>query len=171
MMKAIWVLGILALSACSSATAAGRLEIRLQNRQAAHTATAGASVSVKMANAGDQPIELPASYVPDLDKGGVLQTNLFKVMQEDGSPVDYHGIYVHNVRGSTPSLVLKPGQSIVRTINLSLSYQIMPGRNYSVGVHPLIRYREQQESKSKTTSADMTSLKTATSNIIEITPR
>ncbi|NJB79056.1 hypothetical protein [Xanthomonas arboricola] len=89
-----------------------------------------------MANAGDQPIELPASYVPDVDKGGVLQTNLFKVMQEDGSPVDYHGIYVHNVRGSTPSLVLKPGQSIVRTINLSLSYQIMPGRNYSVGGTP-----------------------------------
>lgn len=120
-MKAIWVLGILALSA--------------------------------------------------VDKGGVLQPNLFKVMQEDGSPVDYRGIYVHNVRGSTPSLVLKPGQSIVRTINLSLSYQIMPGRNYSVGVHPFIRYREQQESKSKTTSADMTSLKTATSNIIEVTPR
>ena len=171
MMKVVWILGTVVLATCFAATASGRLDIELQNVQTAHTAAAGASVLVTMSNTGDQPIELPASYVPDVDKGGVLQTNLFKVMQEDGSPVDYGGIYVHNVRGSTPSLVLKPGQSIVRTINLSLSYQIMPGRNYSVGVHPFIRYREQQESKSKTTSADMTSLKTATSNIIEITPR
>lgn len=168
-MKAVWILGTVALATCFAATAAGRLDIKLQNVQTAHTAAAGASVLVTMSNTGDQPIELTASYVPDVDKGGVLQTNLFKVLQEDGSPVDYRGIYVHNVRGSTPSLVLKPGQSIVRTINLSLSYQIMPGRKYSVAVHPFVRYREQQESKS--TSADMVSLKTATSNSIEITPR
>lgn len=170
-MKAVWILGTAVLATCFAATAAGRLDIKLQNRQTAHTATGGASVSVTMANTGDRPIELPESYVPDVDKGGVLQTNLFKVLQEDGSPVDYRGIYVRNVRGSTPSLVLMPGQSIVRTINLSLSYQIMPGREYSVAVHPFVRYREQPESKSKTTSADVTSLKTATSNLIQITPR
>lgn len=124
-----------------------------------------------MSNTGDQPIELTAAYVPDVDKSGRLQTNLFKVMQEDGSPVDYRGIYVRKVRGSTPSLVLMPRQSVVKTINLSLSYQIMPGRKYSVAVHPFVRYREQSESKSKSTSADMVSLKTATSNSIEITPR
>ncbi|SYZ57518.1 protease [Xanthomonas arboricola pv. juglandis] len=170
-MKAVWILGTVALATCFAATAAGRLNIKLQNVQTAHTAAAGASVLVTMSNTGDQPIELPAAYVPDVDKSGRLQTNLFKVMQEDGSPVDYRGIYVHNVRGSMQPLVLKPGQSIVRTINLSRSYQIMPGRTYSVAVYPFVRYREQSESKSKSTSADMTSLKTATSNSIEITPR
>ncbi|NIK40947.1 hypothetical protein FHY12_003272 [Xanthomonas arboricola] len=170
-MKAVWILGTVVLTTCFAATAAGRLDIKLQNMQTAYVATAGASVSVTMANTGDRPIELPASYVPDVDKGGRLQTNLFKVLQEDGSTIDYRGIYVHNVRGSMQPLVLKPGQSIVRTINLSRSYQIMPGRTYSVAVYPFVRYREQSESKSKSTSADMTSLKTATSNSIEITPR
>ncbi|MBB5766020.1 hypothetical protein [Xanthomonas euroxanthea] len=170
-MKAVWILGTVVLTTCFAATAAGRLDIKLQNMQTAYVATAGASVSVTMANTGDRPIELPASYVPDVDKGGRLQTNLFKVLQEDGSTVDYRGIYVHNVRGSMQPLVLKPGQSIVRTTNLSRSYQIMPGRTYSVAVYPFVRYREQSESKSKSTSADMTSLKTATSNSIEITPR
>ncbi|MCC4618370.1 hypothetical protein LL972_20640 [Xanthomonas campestris pv. asclepiadis] len=170
-MKAVWILGTVALATCFAATAAGRLDIKLQNVQTAHTAAAGASVLVTMSNTGDQPIELTASYVPDVDKSGRLQTNLFKVMQEDGSPVDYRGIYLRNVRGSTPSLVLMPGQSIVKTIDLSLSYQIMPGRKYSVAVHPFVRYREQSESKSKSTSADMVSLKTATSNSIEIKPR
>lgn len=170
-MKAVWILGTVVLTTCFAATAAGRLDIKLQNMQTAYVATAGASVSVTMANTGDRPIELPASYVPDVDKGGRLQTNLFKVLQEDGSTIDYRGIYLHNVRGSMQPLVLKPGQSIVRTINLSRSYQIMPGRTYSVAVYPFVRYREQSESKSKSTSADMTSLKTATSNSIEITPR
>lgn len=170
-MKAVWILGLVALATCFAATAAGRLDIKLQHIQTAHIATAGASVLVTMANTGDQPIELPASYVPDVDKGGTLQANLFKVMQEDGSTVDYRGIYVRNVRGSTQPLVLKPGQSIVRTVDLSLSYKIMPGRKYSVVVHPFVRYREQSESKSKITLADMTSLKTATSNITEITPQ
>ncbi|WP_238601252.1 hypothetical protein [Xanthomonas arboricola] len=170
-MKAVWILGTVVLTTCFAATAAGRLDINLQNMQTAYVAIAGASVSVTMNNTGDRPIELPASYVPDVDKGGRLQTNLFKVLQEDGSTVDYRGIYVHNVRGSMQPLVLKPGQSIVRTINLSRSYQIMPGRTYSVAVYPFVRYREQSESKSKSTSADMTSLKTATSNSIEITPR
>ncbi|MCC8473771.1 hypothetical protein LN458_07180 [Xanthomonas arboricola] len=170
-MKAVWILGTVALATCFAAAAAGRLDIKLQNVQTAHTAAAGASVLVTMSNTGDQPIELTASYVPDVDKSGRLQTNLFKVMQEDGSPVDYRGIYLRNVRGSTSSLVLMPGQSIVKTIDLSLSYQIMPGRKYSVAVHPFVRYREQSESKSKSTSADMVSLKTSTSNSIEIKPR
>lgn len=116
-MKAVWILGTVALATCFAATAAGRLDIKLQNVQTAHTAAAGASVLVTMSNTGDQPIELTASYVPDVDKSGRLQTNLFKVMQEDGSPVDYRGIYLRNVRGSTPSLVLMPGsQSSRRSI-------------------------------------------------------
>ncbi|MCL1551166.1 hypothetical protein [Xanthomonas nasturtii] len=159
-MKATWVFGIFALAACSAANAAGRLDIKLQNINTAKVATAGASVTVTMSNTGDQSIEIPASYVPDLGKGGVLQANIFKITQEDGSAVDYRGIYVHNARGSTSKVVLAPGQLTVKTIDLSLSYEIMPGRKYSVTVQPFVRYRELSEPKSKTNSAGMKSLRT-----------
>ncbi|MCC4588940.1 hypothetical protein JWH11_07830 [Xanthomonas melonis] len=170
-MKAIWVFGIVALAVCSTANAAGRLDIKLQNVKTAKVATAGASVTVTMSNTGDQSIEIPASYVPELGKDGVLQANIFNITQEDGSAVDYRGIYVHNVRGSTGKVVLAPGQLTVKTIDLSLSYEIMPGRKYSVAIQPFVRYREQPEPKSKTNSADMKSLRGATSNTIEITPQ
>jgi|GEM_PF-5731580 len=116
-MKAIQITGILMLLVCSTATAAGRLDINLQSIK---TAKSGASVVVRLSNTGDHAIERPSSYIPDVGEDGLLQNNLFEVTQEDGSPVDYRGIYVRNVRGSNGSVMLSPGQSVVRTIDLSL---------------------------------------------------
>ncbi|WP_295907068.1 M35 family metallo-endopeptidase [uncultured Xanthomonas sp.] len=170
-MKGNWIVGIAMLCACFAASAAGQLDIRLEHAQVARASSGGAVITMTLTNAGNQPIAVPDAYVPAVSRDGVMQANLLRVLQEDGSPVDYRGIYVSKLPGSTPDVILRPGESRSATVDLSLSYQIMPGRHYSVTVQPLLRYRELPTAAAANASDHPNQLKAATSNRIEVTPQ
>lgn len=169
-MKGNWIVGMVMLGACFAASAAGRLDIRLEHAQAASNSTGAAVITITLINAGDQPIAVPDAYIPEVSRDGRLQANLFRVLQEDGSPVDYLGIHVRQLPGSVPDVILPPGKSKSATVDLSRSYRIVPGRRYLVVVQPLLRYRELPATTAANVSDQVGSLKPATSNRIEVTP-
>ncbi|MCC4593739.1 hypothetical protein LL974_21635 [Xanthomonas campestris pv. cannae] len=169
-MKGSWIVGMALLGACFAASAAGRLDIRLEHTQAASESTGTAVITITLVNAGDQPIAVPDAYIPEVNRDGQLQANVFRVLQEDGSPVDYHGIYVSRLPDSTPDVILLPGESKSTTVDLSRNYRIVPGRRYLVAVQPLLRYRELSAKTSANVSDQVGFFKVATSNRMEVTP-
>ncbi|WP_226980609.1 hypothetical protein [Xanthomonas sp. LMG 12459] len=169
-MKGRWSVGMALLGACFAASAAGRLDIRLEHAQAASESTGTAVITITLANVGDQPIAVPDADIPEVNRDGRLQANVLRVLQEDGSLVDYHGIYVSRLPGSTPDVILLPGESKSATVDLSRNYGIVPGRRYLVAVQPLLRYRELPAKTSANVSGQVGSLKAATSNRIEVMP-
>ncbi|MBB5878612.1 hypothetical protein [Xanthomonas sp. 3498] len=170
-MKGSWIVGMAMLGACFTASAAGRLDIRLEHAQAGSKRAGAAVITITLVNAGDQPIAVPDAYVPEVGRDGRLQANLFRVLQEDGSPADYLGVYVSQLPGSRPDVILRPGESKSATVDLSVSYRIVPGRRYMVTAQPLLRYRELPAATAAHVSDQVGSLKAATSNRIEVTPR
>ncbi|MBO9829711.1 hypothetical protein J7373_15770 [Xanthomonas sp. A2111] len=169
-MKGNWIVGVVMLGACFAAFAAGRLDIRLEHAQAASNSTGAAVITMTLVNAGDQPIAVSDVYIPEVNRDGRLQANLFRVLQEDGSPADYLGIHVSQLPGSVPDVILPPGKSKSATVDLSRSYRIVPGRRYLVAVQPLLRYRELPAAATANVSGQVGFFKTATSNRIEVTP-
>lgn len=169
-MKGIWIVGMALLGASFTVSAAGRLDIRLEHAQAGSKHAGAAVITITLVNAGDRPIAVPDAYVPEVNRDGRLQANLFRVLQEDGSPVDYLGIHVRQLPGSVPDMILPPGESKSATVDLSLNYGIVPGRRYTVAVQPLLRYRELPATTAANVSDQVGFFKTAMSNRIEVTP-
>ncbi|MCW0424164.1 MULTISPECIES: hypothetical protein [Xanthomonas] len=169
-MKGRWIVGMALLVACFAVSAAGRLDIRLEHAQAASESTGAAVITITLANVGDQPIAVPDAYIPEVNRDGRLQANVLRVLQEDGSAVAYRGIYVSQLPGSRPDVILVPGESKSATVDLSRNYGIVPGRRYLVAVQPLLRYRELPAKTFANVSGQVGSLKAATSNRIEVMP-
>ncbi|MCW0378853.1 hypothetical protein NB697_001699 [Xanthomonas sacchari] len=169
-MKGRWIVGMALLGACFAASAAGRLDIRLEHAQAASESTGTAVITITLVNAGDQPIAVPDADIPEVNRDGRLQANVLRVLQEDGSAVAYRGIYVSQLPGSRPDVILGPGESKSAAVDLSRNYRIVPGRRYLVAVQPLLRYRELPAKTSANVSDQVGFFKAATSNRIEVTP-
>ncbi|XQA64938.1 hypothetical protein ACM9XC_16020 [Xanthomonas sacchari] len=169
-MKGRWIVGMALLGACFAASAAGRLEIRLEHAQAGSKRAGAAVITITLVNAGDQPIAVPDADIPEVNRDGRLQANVLRVLQEDGSAVAYSGIYVSQLPGSRPDVILGPGESKSATVDLSRNYGIVPGRRYLVAVQPLLRYRELPATTAANVSDQVGSLKAATSNRIEVMP-
>lgn len=169
-MKGRWIVGMALLGACFAVSAAGRLDIRLEHAQAGSKRAGAAVITIALVNVGDQPIAMPDAYIPEVNRDGRLQANLFRVLQEDGSPVDYHGIYVSRLPGSTLDVILLPGESKSTTVDLSRNYRLLPGRRYLVAVQPLLRYRELPAATAANAPDHVGSMKAATSNRIKVTP-
>ncbi|WP_420008562.1 hypothetical protein [Xanthomonas sacchari] len=169
-MKGSWIVGMALLGACFAASAAGRLDIRLEHTQAASESTGTAVITITLANAGDQPIAVPDAYIPEVNRDGRLQANVFRVLQEDGNAVAYRGTYVSQLPGSRPDVILGPGESKSAAVDLSRNYRIVPGRRYLVAVQPLLRYRELPAATVANAPDRVGSLKAATSNRIEVAP-
>ncbi|WP_371184112.1 hypothetical protein [Xanthomonas sacchari] len=169
-MKGRWIVGMALLGACFTVSAAGGLDIRLEHAQAGSKRAGAAVITIALVNMGDQPIAVPDAYIPEVNRDGQLQANVFRVLQEDGSPVAYRGIYVSQLPGSRRDMILRPGESKSATVDLSRNYRIMPGRRYLAAVQPLLRYRELPASTAANVSDQVGLFKTATSNRIEVAP-
>ena len=86
------------------------------------------TVQFKVTNSSNQTMKVPSWQLPS----GTLEANLFKVYYK-GQPVQYTG---PQIKRSAPTeadyIVLRPGESRLVTVDLSKSYDLSRGGEYSV---------------------------------------
>lgn len=108
--------------------AAGEVSVQLSAVATSVSAAEQVTLTVTLTNPTSRPIRLLSWYAPH----GELEEDLF-VVERDGQPVEYTGPhYKRPAPGDADFVTLAPGQSVIRTADLSGFYDLSQSGNYTI---------------------------------------
>lgn len=110
------------------APAAGEVAVQLSAVRTSVSAAEQVTITVTLTNPTSHPIRLLSWYAPD----GEIEEDLF-VIERDGQPVEYTGPhYKRPAPVDADFVTLAPGQSVIRTADLSGFYDLSQTGSYTI---------------------------------------
>lgn len=135
------------------AQAAGRLEAKLVGPNAK---TSDSIVIVDLRNTGDSDLGLVSTSIPWVNASGRLTNNFFRITDADGKEATYRGIFVsYDHAAGDEYETLAKGRSKTVPVDLSVNYDLVPGKNYQVSLRAHVYYINRTASQLGSVGDDM----------------